>query len=78
MSGGVGFILFLNILLLFFSNAYIPQQVNWVTDTQKLTDLTREMRYLTLYTDGYMDFRVSLAKFVSFQGSKYRTRAAQP
>lgn len=34
-----------------------PHQVNWVTDTQKLTDLTREMRYLTLYTDGYMDFR---------------------
>eukprot|EP00116_Pleurobrachia_bachei_P004005 sb/3464267/ len=33
-----------------------PQEVNWHVPTQKMTDLTREMRNIGLANDGYMNF----------------------
>lgn len=54
-----------------------PHQVNWVTDTQKLTDLTREMRYLTLYTDGYMDFRDTQDKVLGSKSKATQDQRAQ-
>jgi len=54
-----------------------PHQVNWVTDVRKLTDLTREMRHMTLFTDGYMDFRDTVAKVRKSKQKRTKDEMAQ-